>query len=274
LISDTVYVSDENGFAVECINRERLRAAQTPQGFTASLAKEAHERALDTGLPVTDDGMPVLLCGREVELVPGDSGNIKITTQEDIAVAQAIRRDNGAHDGAGGGGMFADIEGSGMCVGIGFDAHRFCEGRPLVLGGLAIPFEKGLLGHSDADVLTHALMDAILGALHEGDIGKMFPDSDPVYEGADSVGLLREIVGLMDSKGYTLVNADMTIVAEKPKMEQYRGNIERNLAAALGTEAENVSLKATTTEKLGFTGREEGIAAEAIVLLKTKEKTK
>jgi 2-C-methyl-D-erythritol 2,4-cyclodiphosphate synthase len=158
----------------------------------------------------------------------------------------------------------------GLRVGIGFDAHRFCEGRPLTLGGSEIPFEKGLLGHSDADVLPHALMDAILGALCEGDLGTLFPDTDPEYEGARSIGLLKEVVAMMARKGYTLVNADMTVVAERPRIDRHRERIEHLLSAALGAAPKSVSLKATTTEKLGFTGREEGIAAEAVVLLRAK----
>jgi 2-C-methyl-D-erythritol 2,4-cyclodiphosphate synthase len=154
-----------------------------------------------------------------------------------------------------------------MRIGSGFDVHRLVEGRKLILGGVDIPFEKGLDGHSDADVAIHALMDAILGALALGDIGQHFPPSDETYRGADSMKLLSAVVSLMKEKGYRIGNVDLTVIAEKPKMAPHIPMMRQNIAAALETEIENVSVKATTTEKLGFTGRGEGIAAEAVVLL-------
>ncbi|MBQ1251815.1 MAG: 2-C-methyl-D-erythritol 2,4-cyclodiphosphate synthase [Firmicutes bacterium] len=154
-----------------------------------------------------------------------------------------------------------------MRIGSGFDVHRLVEGRKLILGGVDIPFEKGLDGHSDADVAIHALMDAILGALALGDIGQHFPPSDEAYRGADSMKLLSAVVSLMKEKGYRIGNVDLTVIAEKPKMAPHIPMMRQNIAAALETEIENVSVKATTTEKLGFTGRGEGIAAEAVVLL-------
>ena len=154
-----------------------------------------------------------------------------------------------------------------MRIGSGFDVHRLVEGRKLILGGVDIPFEKGLDGHSDADVAIHALMDAILGALALGDIGQHFPPSDETYRGADSMKLLSAVVSLMKEKGYRIGNVDLTVIAEKPKMAPHIPMMRQNIAAVLETEIENVSVKATTTEKLGFTGRGEGIAAEAVVLL-------
>ena len=154
-----------------------------------------------------------------------------------------------------------------MRIGSGFDVHRLAEDRELILGGVRIPFEKGLLGHSDADVLVHALIDAILGALCLGDIGQLFPDSDEAYRGADSVKLLVSVVGLMEERGFEIGNADLTVIAERPKMAPHIAAMRRNIASALNTAEENGSVKATTTEKLGFTGREEGIAAFASVLL-------
>jgi len=241
-VPDTVYITDEEGFAETIPDRNRLRAVQTPQGFDFALIKRAHAAALTEGGTVTDDGMPVLSAGERVALVEGSRENKKITTKEDLYM--------------------------GMRAGIGYDAHRFEEGRALILGGIEIAFDKGLAGHSDADVVTHALIDAILGALSAGDIGKMFPDTDPAYLGISSIVLLEEAVRLMRKQGYEVVNADITVVAEKPRMEGYREAIERKLSGILGTGQEDISLKATTTEKLGFTGREEGIAAEAVVLLK------
>ena len=154
-----------------------------------------------------------------------------------------------------------------MRIGSGFDVHAFAAGRKLILGGEEIPHEKGLSGHSDADVLVHALMDAVLGALALGDIGLHFPPSDDRYLNADSMKLLDKVVEMMEKEGYRIGNADMTVIAEKPKMAPHIPAMRRNIAAALKTDLKDVSIKATTTEKLGFTGREEGIAAFASVLL-------
>ncbi|MBP3371536.1 MAG: 2-C-methyl-D-erythritol 2,4-cyclodiphosphate synthase [Clostridia bacterium] len=152
-------------------------------------------------------------------------------------------------------------------IGNGFDVHAFAEHRALILGGVNIPYELGLLGHSDADVLTHAIMDAILGALALGDIGKHFPDTDPAYKGADSVELLKHCVQLIHSHGYRVGNVDAIIIAQKPKMAPHIETMRAILAAAMQVDVSRVSVKATTTERLGFTGRGEGIASQAAVLL-------
>ena len=154
-----------------------------------------------------------------------------------------------------------------MRIGHGYDVHRLVEGRPLILGGVRIPFEKGLDGHSDADVLTHAVMDALLGAAAMGDIGKLFPDTDDRYLGADSIALLREVDRRLTETGYRLGNLDVTVIAQRPKLAPYINQMRQNLAAALRTELQNVSVKATTEEHLGFTGSGEGIAAHAVCLL-------
>ena len=154
-----------------------------------------------------------------------------------------------------------------MRIGHGYDVHRLVEGRSLILGGVRIPFEKGLDGHSDADVLTHAVMDALLGAAAMGDIGKLFPDTDDRYLGADSIALLREVVRRLTEAGYRLGNLDVTVIAQRPKLAPYINQMRQNLAAALRTELQNVSVKATTEEHLGFTGSGEGIAAHAVCLL-------
>ena len=154
-----------------------------------------------------------------------------------------------------------------MRIGHGYDVHRLVEGRSLILGGVRIPFEKGLDGHSDADVLTHAVMDALLGAAAMGDIGKLFPDTDDRYLGADSVALLREVDRRLTETGYRLGNLDVTVIAQRPKLAPYINQMRQNLAAALRTELQNVSVKATTEEHLGFTGSGEGIAAHAVCLL-------
>ena len=154
-----------------------------------------------------------------------------------------------------------------MRIGHGYDVHRLVEGRSLILGGVRIPFEKGLDGHSDADVLTHAVMDALLGAAAMGDIGKLFPDTDDRYLGADSIALLREVDRRLTEVGYRLGNLDVTVIAQRPKLAPYINQMRQNLAAALRTELQNVSVKATTEEHLGFTGSGEGIAAHAVCLL-------
>ena len=156
-------------------------------------------------------------------------------------------------------------------IGHGFDVHAFAEGRRLILGGVDVPGERGLAGHSDADVVAHALMDAVLGALREGDIGKLFPDNDPAYEGADSLVLMRRVADLARERGWRVADADCTIVAQAPKLAPYREQMRANMAAALGVPVEAVGVKATTTERLGFVGREEGIAAWAVALLERIE---
>lgn len=154
-----------------------------------------------------------------------------------------------------------------MRVGQGYDVHAFGEGDHIIIGGVSIPYGRGLVAHSDGDVLIHALCDALLGAAALGDIGQHFPDTDPRYSGADSRELLREVVSLVNSKGYQLANADMTIIAQAPKMSPYIEQIRGNLAADLDCKIDQVNVKATTTEKLGFEGRKEGVACQAVVLL-------
>ncbi len=152
-------------------------------------------------------------------------------------------------------------------IGFGYDAHRFCDDRPLILGGVSIPYSKGLLGHSDADVLTHVIMDALLGALNLGCIGRHFPDTDPAYKGASSVELLKHVMILVRENNYDIGNIDTVIVAEKPKLSPFIPDIQAYLAVVMGCEENQISVKATTTEKMGPAGREEGIFAYATVLL-------
>ena len=155
-----------------------------------------------------------------------------------------------------------------MRIGHGYDVHRLVEGRKCIIGGVNIPYSMGLLGHSDADVLTHAVMDAIIGALCLGDIGKLFPDNDPAYEGADSIILCKKVASVMRQKGYEVGNIDATVIAQAPKMAPHIQKMRENLAAALDTDVENVSVKATTEEKLGFTGEGLGISAHAVCIIK------
>ncbi len=152
-------------------------------------------------------------------------------------------------------------------IGHGYDVHRLTENRPLILGGVNVPFDRGLLGHSDADVLTHAVMDALLGAAALGDIGHLFPDSDDAYAGADSVALLRHVTAVLRECGFVPVNVDATVLAQRPKLAPYVPEMRRNLAQAMGLDVSCVSVKATTEEALGFTGREEGMASHAVALI-------
>lgn len=160
-----------------------------------------------------------------------------------------------------------------MRIGHGYDVHRLVTGRKLILGGIEIPYDTGLLGHSDADVLTHALMDALLGAAAMGDIGLLFPDTDPKYEGASSILLLKEVAVLLSDKGYHTVNVDCTVIAQRPKLRPYIDEIRKTLSAALNISLDSVSVKATTEEGLGFTGDGTAMAAHAVVLIDNKENT-
>lgn len=223
------------------VNRDEYYAVQTPQGFKKSILIEAYDRAMKEGFKGTDDASLVERAGYEVEIVKGDYRNIKITTKEDLPMENRI--------------------------GTGFDVHRLTEGRDLILGGVSIPFEKGLDGHSDADVLVHAVMDALLGAAAMGDIGKLFPDTDEAYRGISSIELLKRVGSLLTESFFLIGNIDVTVMAQRPKISPYTEQMRENISEALGTEKSRISIKGTTTEKLGFVGREEGIAAEAVCLI-------
>lgn len=163
--------------------------------------------------------------------------------------------------------MGHDFDFKALRVGTGYDVHAFAADRALILGGVDIPHERGLLGHSDADVLAHAISDALLGAIREGDIGKLFPDTDPKYKDADSLMLLSSVASLVREKGFEIVDVDSVIMAQAPKLSPYREDMRKNLAEAMGVSVDAIGVKATTTESLGFVGREEGIAAQAVALI-------
>jgi len=241
-VSDTVKIVDGEKI-INTPDRATLYSAQTPQGFEFTLIREAHKNAAEKGIVSTDDAMLIEGTDHPVYIISGDVKNTKITYADDLHDKESL-------------------------VGLGFDVHEFVDDRDLIIGGTELPYERGLKGHSDADVLTHALMDAILGALDLGDIGTNFPDTDMQYKDIKSTILLKKVHGMMTQKGYTLGNADLIIVAEKPKMQEYIPAMKKNLAEVLRTaDADRISIKATTTEGLGFTGREEGIGAQAIVQL-------
>ncbi len=247
-VTDTIKRVGPDG-AVETLDRAQLRAVQTPQTFDCAKLKAAHERAEAEGFDATDDAALFEHYYGSVRLVtaPGAEANIKLTNPAD----------------------FEKLSRPAMRIGSGYDAHRLAEGRKLILCGIDVPHTRGLDGHSDADVAVHALMDALLGALGEGDIGRHFPDSDPAYKGISSMLLLEQVMKIVREHGYGVANADVTIVAQKPKLAAYIPAMRENLARALGTEAVNV--KATTTERMGFEGEELGISAQAVALLTAAE---
>lgn len=226
--------------------REGLYRAQTPQGFAYAAIRAAH-RTHDG--EAADDVEVARAAGIDVSIVAGDERNLKITTAEDFARAERILRP-------------MDIR-----VGTGFDVHRFGPGAQVVLCGVAVPHDRGLQGHSDADVGMHALTDAIYGALAEGDIGRHFPPSDPQWKGAESRVFLAHAVGLATEKGFRINNMDVTLVCERPKIGPHAPAMAERLAQITGVAADRISVKATTSERLGFTGRAEGIAAQAAVTL-------
>lgn len=257
-VPDTVKWVDAAGVVRETLPRERQRrddvwqlaVVQTPQGFAIHLLRSAYERYdFRQGAP-TDDAM--LVEGfHPVTTVPGDPQNIKLTYPEDLARLEAI------------------VLGAGETrTGLGYDVHPFAEGRRLMLGGIEIPAPRGLDGHSDADVVLHAITDALLGAAGMDDIGTHFPNTDPAYRNADSAELLARAWAQIRERGWNLVNVDVTVLAETPRLRPYVAAMRERIASVLQTDAERVNLKATTNERMGFIGREEGIACYAIATLR------
>ena len=239
-VVDTIKIAGEDEVISATVDRDILRAVQTPQAFEADLIRTAHRKAQEDRFQGTDDASLVEHLGLPVYMTLGSKHNIKLTTPEDIAMAEAILNQTAP---------LPDLR-----VGQGYDVHRLVEGRDLILCGVKVPHTLGLLGHSDADVALHALMDAMLGAAALGDIGRHFPDSDPQYKGISSMKLLEHVVNLLTQHHLRVANADVTIVAQKPKLLPYIPQMRENVAAALRLPVERVNVKATTTEKLGFEG--------------------
>ena len=247
-VVDTIKRVDPQTGRVTTPERSALRAVQTPQSFSFEMLRSAHARAMKEGLEVTDDAMIFEHAYGTVHLsdAPGAEKNITLTNPED----------------------FKRLAGTPpMRIGSGYDAHRLKEGRRLVLCGVEVPHDRGLDGHSDADVAVHALMDALLGALGEGDIGRHFPDSDPQYKGVSSMLLLEHVMRRVRARGYRVENADVTIVAQKPKLAAFIPQMRANVASALGVDLDCANVKATTTERMGFEGEEIGVSAQAVALL-------
>jgi len=251
-IKDTVKVCDGK-FIASTPDRSSLISIQTPQGFRKEMILHAFRKAYEDGFYGTDETVLLERLNEKVYIVMGEYSNIKVTTPEDIAVCEALLN---IHPGSGGGTVR---------VGTGYDVHAFADHRKLILGGVEIPFEKGLLGHSDADVLLHAIMDALLGACALADIGRYFPDTDENYRGISSLVLLEKVGDLIGSEGYDICNIDATVIAERPKIAPYIHQMIKHIAEVLKISEDKVNIKGTTTEGLGFCGRGEGIAAQAIV---------
>ncbi|HUU04013.1 MAG TPA: 2-C-methyl-D-erythritol 4-phosphate cytidylyltransferase [Myxococcota bacterium] len=250
--AETLKQVDHNGKVEATLDRSRVRLAQTPQGFAREILAEAYRRVgtNDQGVDFTDDAALVEQAGYPVSTVAGEPGNIKLTRPSDLAgLGLMIPR-----------------------VGLGYDVHRFGPGRKLLLGGVEVAHPQGLLGHSDGDVALHALIDALLGAAARGDIGRLFPDDDPAYLGADSIDLLQKTLSVIGRAGFTVCSADITIVAQAPRLKDYLPRMAERVSEALGLDPGQVGVKATTEEGLGFTGRQEGIAAHALAVL-VRERT-
>ncbi|HEY3266239.1 MAG TPA: 2-C-methyl-D-erythritol 4-phosphate cytidylyltransferase [Armatimonadota bacterium] len=253
-VADTLK-RESAGDSRETVAREGLWAAQTPQCFTADLLRRGF--AASRGLSVTDDASVVEALGHPVRLVLGSAHNIKITTPEDLALAEAILRARGGQE--------ARV--TVPRIGYGYDVHRFQNGRRMVLGGVDFGLEYGLLGHSDADAVLHAVMDALLGAAGMPDIGHLFPNTDERWRGASSMDLLRDVADRIRAAGYAPGNVDITVIAERPKIGPHAAEMKANIAAALNLDPSAVGLKATTAEGLGDLGEGLGLAAHAVCLL-------
>lgn len=246
----------ENGRVTETIPRDRLEAAETPQGFTFDAIRAAHDKAAAASISFTDDAAVAEWAGTTVAVVPGDPANVKLTTAADIAAAdrrltaeEALR--------------LGDVR-----VGIGYDVHALGVGQSVTLGGVAIPHTRGLIGHSDADVVLHAVTDAVLGALGEADIGTHFPPTDPQWKGASSDRFLADAVARVAARGGVIAHVDVALTAEGPRIAPHREAIRASIAAICGIAVDRVGLQATTNEGLGFIGRGEGVSAQAVATIR------
>lgn len=254
-VKDTIKRGDAYSRVIDTVDRSSLWQAQTPQAVKKELLEAAYRKNGEE--EVTDESSLLERAGIPVTLVAGAETNIKITRPEDLLLAEKI---------------LARQQPSPLRIGHGFDAHRFAEKRKLVLGGITIPHSHGLAGHSDADVLTHALCDAILGALAKGDIGRHFPDTDDRFAGIYSINLLEKVITLARHQGFTLANGDITVVCQAPRLAPYLAEMTELLERICKAGAGTINIKATTTEKMGFTGREEGVSCHAVVLLQPYKK--
>ncbi len=258
-VTDTVKRIEQSGAVAETLDRTPLRSVQTPQAFHLASLLEAHARASAEGRDAfTDDGQLMEWAGATVHLFDGDGGNVKLTNPPDFEEAERRLAGRGEN-------MITR-------VGTGFDVHTFTEGDHIWLGGLKIPHSKGVLAHSDGDVVLHALTDALLGTIACGDIGTHFPPSDPQWKGASSDLFLEHAAKEVRERGGKIDHLDVTVLCERPRIGAHRDAMRERIAAIVGIPVENVSIKATTTEKMGFTGREEGLAAQAAASVRMPER--
>ncbi len=241
-VTETIKVV-EGDRVIESLDRSRLYRAQTPQGFRRALLESAFQSS-GPAPPPTDEASMLERAGIPVRMVRGEPDNVKITHPADLRTSAEVR------------------------AGLGYDVHAFAAGRPLILGGVRIPADRGLAGHSDADVLAHAVIDALLGAAGLGDIGRLFPDDDPEYEGISSLVLLERVGDRLRGVRAEVIHVDAVVMAQAPKLAPHAGAMAEALAGALGIGADRISVKATTTERLGFIGRQEGIAAQAVATVR------
>jgi 2-C-methyl-D-erythritol 4-phosphate cytidylyltransferase / 2-C-methyl-D-erythritol 2,4-cyclodiphosphate synthase len=256
-LADTLKRSDDGEHAMATSSRTGLWQAQTPQMFRYRVLTDALKPPLDD--TITDESSAVEKLGLQPRLVMGEASNIKVTHADDLALAELILLGRAGE---------RDIR-----IGQGYDVHALSAHRKLIIGGVEIPYERGLAGHSDADVLLHAVCDALLGAAALGDIGRHFPDSDERYRGVDSRKLLREVAQLLSRDGWRVASVDSTIIAQAPRMAPHIEAMRANIAADLALTADRVNIKAKTTERLGFIGRGEGIAAEAVATIERRRET-
>jgi 2-C-methyl-D-erythritol 4-phosphate cytidylyltransferase/2-C-methyl-D-erythritol 2,4-cyclodiphosphate synthase len=259
--TDTIQRVSRRGRVLATPPRQELYAIQTPQAFHSGILKSALDRAHDAGFLGTDESSVVRWAGHPVVVVPGSPDNIKITRPMDMELAGLLiaKRSGGANR--------IEMNQSNLRIGQGIDYHRFMEGRKLILGGVDIPFEKGLEGHSDADVLSHAVCDALLGAAGLGDIGRHFPDTDPAHRGRSSLEFLREVRAKIETEGWIIQNVDATLLMQRPRVAPHALLMRQNIAESLGIDMAQVSIKATTTEGMNAEGRGEGISAQAVTLI-------
>jgi 2-C-methyl-D-erythritol 4-phosphate cytidylyltransferase/2-C-methyl-D-erythritol 2,4-cyclodiphosphate synthase len=255
---DTVKRGDASRIIRDTLPRDEIFLAQTPQAFRVGVLRDALLRAeafakAGTLTDATDEAMLAEAAGHHVHLVEGDPRNLKITTRDDLEMAERL--------------LDGPAPRAAMRIGNGYDLHRLIAGRPLILGGVTIPFEKGLVGHSDADAVCHAVTDAILGAASAGDIGRHFPDTDPAFKDANSVELLRRAAAIVRRGGYEVANVDVVVVAQQPRLSPYVGAMRASLAEALGIDRQQVSVKGKTNEGVDSIGAGESIAVHAVALI-------
>jgi 2-C-methyl-D-erythritol 4-phosphate cytidylyltransferase/2-C-methyl-D-erythritol 2,4-cyclodiphosphate synthase len=249
-VSDTVKQVKEGGVVAATLRREEIYLAQTPQAFRVGVLQAA--LAIDGD--ATDEAMLAERAGHPVRVVEGDARNLKITTPADLALAERFLEIDATRHPA-------------LRIGNGYDLHRLVPGRPLILGGVTIPFDTGLMGHSDADAVCHAVTDAVLGAAGAGDIGRHFPDNDPAWKNANSLDMLRRAAVLARAAGYAVVNVDLVVIAQRPRLSPYAEQIRANLASAIGCDASQISVKGKTNEGVDSMGAGQSIAVHAVALV-------